>query len=74
MARFKNVKSSSCWLRDQKKSLAIAYFHDLKSPTYYLETGMYSKALWLCLSVNIERHAFLEQLSFCKNAKRWEVS
>ena len=73
MARFKNFKSSRCWLRDQKKSLAISHFHDLKSPTYYLETDIYSKALWLSLSVNVKCHAFLEQLRFCQNAKRWEV-
>ena len=66
-------QSSRCWLRDQKqKNPAISHFHDLKSPTYYPESDIYSKALLLCLSMSVECHAFLEQLSFCQNAKRWE--
>lgn len=71
VARLKNFKSYTCWLRDKKqKSLAISHCHALKSPTYYLESDTDSKDLLLCHFISVESQAFLEQLSF---SKRWEV-
>lgn len=67
-------QGSQRWLRDQKqKNPAISCFSDLTLPTDYLESDIYSKAILLCLFMNVECPAFLEELSCCQNSRGQEV-